>query len=129
MKKFLTIIGILFFTANILFFKTSFAYSAQLESNPEQVTSEISNSINKLMQDMFRGLSDGKNININTSIPMSPIKEVSFDDIINVKSLSGDDILEAIKEVLILAINLFLMVINIVAEVLRGLLGVLNSGK
>lgn len=128
MKKNIAIIASLFFMINIFFSGSVFSYSTQLESNPEKVTNEISNSINKLMQDMFRGLNGGKNININTGIPMSPIKEVSFDDIINTKSLSGGDILEAIKAVLILAINLFLLVINIVAEVLRGLLGVLNSG-
>lgn len=129
MKKFSAIAVSLFFMINIFFSGSAFSYSTQLESSPVKTTDGISNSINKLFQNVFQGFNGAKNININTSIPVSPVKNVSFDDIFNTKSFSGDDIIGAIKAVIILAINLFLIVINIVVEVFKGLLGVLNSSS
>lgn len=129
MKKIIAITALLFFMINIFFSGSAFSYSAQFESNPVKTTDGISNSINKLIQNVFQGFNGGKNININTNTPMSPGKNISFDSIFNTKSFSSNDIIGALKAVLILAINLFLIIINIVVEVLRGLLGVLNSGS
>lgn len=129
MKKIIAITASLFFMINIFFSGSAFSYSAQFESNLVKTTDGISNSINKLIQNVFQGFNGGKNININTNTPMSPGKNISFDSIFNTKSFSSNDIIGALKAVLILAINLFLIIINIVVEVLKGLLGVLNSGS
>lgn len=129
MKTFSAIAVSLFFMINIFFSGSAFSYSTQLESNPVKTTDEISNSINKLFQNVFQGFNGAKNININTNIPISPVKNISFDSIFNTKSFSSNDIIGALRAVLILAINLFLIIINIVVEVLKGLLGVLNSGS
>lgn len=132
MKKFTAIAVLLFFMINIFFSGSAFSYSAQLESNPVKTTDGISNSINKLIQNIFQGFNGAKNININTNIPIlpiSPVKNVSFDSIFNTKSFSSNDIIGAVKAIFILLINLFFVVINIVVEVLKGLLGALNSAN
>jgi len=127
--KTITAIIILFFTVNIFFSRSVFSYSAKLESNTEKAANEVSNFVNKIMQDMFKSFGGSKNVNINTNKIISPPKEVSFDNLFNSESFSSGDIMEAIRAALIFAINLFLIVINIVVEVFRGLLGVLNDGK
>ena len=133
----ITIIFVSIFITNIFFARNTSSYSArpaQLELNPNQTTNEISNSLDKLIQNVFQGFSGGKNINIDTNIPLSPTKEVSSDfsglklnDIFNAKNLSSQDIVGAIRAILVLLINLFFVVINIVIEILKGLLGALNN--
>lgn len=127
MKKYTFSISIiLFLIINIFALKNISAYSTQLTPSPNPIVNGISDSLSKLIQNVFRGLSANKSINIGTSIPLSPVSETlgsKLSELFNVKSISGWDLWGAIKAVLALSINLFFVVINVVLEVLKGLLG------
>lgn len=127
MKKYtLFIFGISFLILNIFSLKNISAYSTQLTPSPNPVVNGISDSLSKLIQNTFRDLSADRSINIGTSIPISPVNETlgsKLSELFSVKSISGWDLWGAIKAVLMLSINLFFIVINVVLEVLKGLLG------
>ncbi len=125
-KHTLFIFSILFLIINIFALKNISAYSTQLTPSPNPIVNGISDSLSKLIQNVFHGLSADKSINVGTSTPLSPANWTlgsKLSELFSVKSISGWDIWGAIKAVLMLSINLFFIVINVVLEVLKGLLG------
>ena len=103
-------------------------------SDPNKITGGVADSVNQLIQNVFKGFSGGKGVNIDTNIPISPLKESSGDfntlklkNIVNTDNFSGQDAVGAIKAIIVLLINLFFVVIDIVIAVLKGLLEALEQ--
>jgi len=75
------------------------------------------NPIDYLKEDLFKGAAHS--IGVGTTVPSL--------DFFNVKNLSSGDIISILKAVVVLAINLFLIVIQTVAGILKALLPFLSK--
>jgi hypothetical protein len=75
------------------------------------------NSPDYLKEDLFKGAA--QNIGVGTTVPSLNLS--------NTKSLSSGDIISMLKAVVVLAINLFLIVIQTVAGILKALLPFLSK--
>jgi len=90
-------------------------------------------------EDIFKGFqlkftSSVKNLNIDTNIPISPKSntsvpgpsDIDLKQFLTPKDVSSDDLGEAIKAVITLVIEIFLVVISIISQILRLALGFLR---
>ena len=90
-------------------------------------------------EDIFKGFqlkftSSVKNLNIDTNIPISPKSntsvpgpsDIDLKQFLTPKDVSSDDLGEAIKAVITLVIEIFLVVISIISQILRLVLGFLR---
>ena len=96
------------------FINDSFAYSYPFE---EKLSFDYSN--NKILT-RFINLDEG-NINGATTILPSLPEEKKI-KLIDLQNISSDDIFKSLRAIAILAINLFLIVIQVVAGILKALL-------
>lgn len=87
--------------------------------------------VNELINDALNGLKFNRSFNINTGIPMSPVVNPSqgtdFSKFFSSSNISSTDVTKFLKEAVVTAINLFILVITITIQVLKGLLSVINT--
>lgn len=109
-----TIISLIFLiTLPILLLGPSFAYA----DNAILTDSATLDSFGSLKDNLFKNLTSS--INIGTTVPSLRL--------VNADNLSSADLVSALRSVAVLAINLFLIVIQTVASVLKALLPFLSG--
>lgn len=108
-KNLVLMISLLIILSAALTASRSLGYSAG--STPLPVPSIIE-PLDILKSDLFKNIIP--NIGIGTTIPNL--------NLLNTKNLSGGDLTSALKAIAVLAINLFLIVIQTVAGILKALL-------
>ena len=91
----------------------TFAYTS---GTPDTSGSSLINPFDFFKNDALKNAA--QNINVGTTVPSLPI----FKQFLDTKDLSFSDIPSSLKAIGVLAINLFLIVIQAVAAILKGLL-------
>ncbi len=93
-------------------------------SKLNDVVAPLTNLINNAMKSF--GLSPS--VNTGTRTPLSPIKSpsqgIDFSKFFSSSNVSSTDVLSFLKQAAITGINLFILVISITSQVLKGLLSV-----
>lgn len=130
-KKTFLIILLLAVALLVLISNKSFAYSSAGDS----LTSSLTNPLDYLNNQLLPNLPGLKNVNIGTALPLPPnLSRGLFSrgfisgeaseqfKLLNTQNLSFDDLTGSLKSVAVLAINLFLIVIQVVAGILKALL-------
>ena len=130
----LTLTLFLIATSLVLFSNRSFAYSSAGDSRVPYLTNPLDYLNNQVLQNL-PGL---QNLNISTAAPVPSLSKGLFKGLIsgtaseqfkllNTKNLSFDDLTGSLKSIAVLAINLFLIVIQVVAGILKALLPFLSK--
>lgn len=87
---------------------------------------DITLPVNDLINDALKGLRFNQNLNIDTGIPVSPIKNssmnIDFTKFFGSSTVSSNDLTSFLKEAVVTGINLSILVISITSQVLKGLL-------
>lgn len=117
----------------------SFAKGESLDLNPLNAINEAGVGVNINAGDVLDAFKFNfpfnlNNINIDTNIPISPKVNTSQDNLPNIdlrqfltpKDVSSDDLGGAVKAVATLIIEIFLVVISVVSQILKLILGFLR---
>lgn len=116
---FILLVGLPVFIFVLTAFSTTFAYTS---GTPDTSVPSLTN-LNPL--DFFKSdllKNAAQNAGVSTTVPNLPI----FKQFLDTKNLSFSDIPGSLKAIGVLAINLFLVVIQAVAAILKGLLPFLS---
>ena len=114
----LTILIAVIWTASLLSSR-SLAYSTTTSNTPLLPLPSLIDPINVLKNSLLKNTTPNlKNFSIGTTMPNL--------NLLNTQNLSGGDLLGALKAVAVLAINLFLIVIQTTAAILKALLPFLS---
>lgn len=73
---------------------------------------------------------DLKQFDIGTTRPVRPVQtnlpEIDLKQFMDIQNIESDNLLDALKEVAIFAINIFIVVITVVAQILKGLVSLIS---
>ena len=107
------------------------AYSGvqtQLETDPNKTILEMTGSVNQVINGLFRGLGTATSLEVVSPTTSTSSEPSGFGlEFFDLSGLSTNDVGGGIKAVTILFINIFLIVINIVAQILKGILGAIGA--
>ncbi len=104
-----------------IFILTTFDVFAYTSGTPDASASSLVNPFDFFKNDALKNAA--QNIDVGTTVPSLPI----FKQFLDTKDLSFSDIPGSLKAIGVLAINLFLIVIQAVAAILKGLLPFLSK--
>jgi len=107
------------------------AYSGtetQLETDPNKTILEATGSVNQVIYGLFKGLGTATSLEVVSPATSTSSEPSGFGlRFFDLSGLSTNDLGSALKAVVILFINIFLIVINIVAQILKGILSAIGG--